>query len=266
MIRRWQQALGLERISRVRRAYQHVLASVLMVTLVASTSESTPDLTGTYLFLLRTVTVTKLPVLKDYVARTQSVALVQLRHEGTNLRGEGPVCSVSIRGSSNFVRTEIPDAFVRSLAKAQVAGTLTRTPNGLNFSQGNQALVVGAKLKNPSSEPLPRDANDSRVYDQDQDGNPGVTVKVSGLVSGKVFLSQRSTSSLTGHQTATGFAGSVKFRVEQQILGATHPFLKGNHSGAPSAEGSFFRLEKLPSSAGCTQAEALGAQFWNAKR
>jgi hypothetical protein len=205
--------------------------------------------------------VTKLPVVKDYVARTVSVAVVDLHHEGGSLRGDGPVCSVNIRGSSSMVRTEIPDAFVRSLPKTRIDASLVPTQNGFEFSQGSQSLVVGAKLKDPSREPLPQNASDRRVYDQDHDGNPGVTVNVHGIVSGKVFVAQRSTSSLSGRQTNTGFAGAVRFRVEQTVLGATSAFLQGNPGGTPNFKGSSFRLEKLPNGSDCRAATAAAQRL-----
>ena len=224
--------------------------------LLTGMGSSEVDFSGTYLYLLETQTITKLPIVKDYVATTRSVSLVQLEHDGRTLKGHGPVCSVRISGSSSLVRTEIPPAFVRSLPETQVQANLLPGPQGLRLVQPAQTIVIGARLKDPANDPLPRSDADTRVFDQDRDGRPGVTVHVSGIVSGDVFVVQRSSSRLAGVKTAEGFAGDVAFSVEQAIVGATSPFLKGNRAGTPNPKGSFFRLARLPSQATCGDAEA----------
>jgi hypothetical protein len=243
--------------------FRSVLASCLLFASHPGASES--NLSGSYVYLLVTQTVTKLPIIEDYVATTRSIALVDLDHRGQVLAGSGPICSVSIDGSSSLVRTELPRAFVASLPSTHIDARLSPKQMGLTLVQPPQALVVGARLAKPASDPLPRDANDVRVFDQDRDGKPGVTVRVRGIMSGDVFVIQRSSSSLRGHQTPNGFSGQVQFSVEQHVLGATSPFLRGNPKGAPNPKGSYFWLGKLPKGSGCADAVRRVARVHNAE-
>lgn len=234
----------------------------LSLALSPASSIAEADYSGTYAFILQTRSVTKLPILKDFVATSRSVAFVELKHEGSRIIGTGPVCSVELIGSSSLAKMELPRAFQRSLPPVRVDATLRRRGERTVFEQGEQTVVLGAKLRDPIREDLPEKAEDARVVDQDGDGQPGVTVRVRGLVSGEVFIVQRSTSSLRGTRQGNGFSGQVRFKNEQNVLGASSPFLKGNRPSTPSASGSWFRLDRLGQGTGCKEALARAQGFW----
>lgn len=240
------------------------LALSLAVALFPASSTAEVDYSGTYAFILQTRSITKLPIVKDYVATSRSVALVELKYGEGRLRGRGPVCSIELLGSSALAKMELPDAFRRALPPVQVDAVLSRKGERTVFEQGAQTVVVGAKLRDPIREALPEDAEDERVFDQDRDGKPGVTVRVHGLASGEVFVVQRSTSRLRGSQKGKGFSGQVLFTNEQKVLGASSPFLKGNRPSTPSPEGSWFRLDPLRPGSGCREALARASAAWPA--
>jgi hypothetical protein len=229
---------------------------ILAGLLLADVARTEENLSGTYAYLLETQTTTKLPVVKDYVATTRSIALLQLTQKEGRLTGSGRVCSLRMTGSSSIVKTLIPPAFLKALPPVVLNAELLGNGPELELQQRAQTLVVGANLRHPLTDPLPEEAEDPRVIDPDHDKKPGMTIRVEGLVSGDVYVVQRSTSSLSGTQTPNGFAGKVSFKTEQRVLGASSPFLKGNRAADPNPDKSYFVLQKLSARATCAEAES----------
>lgn len=248
------------------RSRRSLRASLLVAALLFSGAGSAEgDPSGTYVFVSQNRSVTKLPVVKDYVALTRSVAVVELRYDGKRLVGAGALCSVELVGSSNMVRMELPAAFQRSLPPVRIDATLKKQGDSVRFEQAPQTVVMGARLADPTRDKLPDSADDARVIDQDRDGRPGVTVQVHGIVSGEVYVVQRSTSRLRGTQDDKGFSGQVIFQNEQSVVGASSPFLKGNRPSEPTREGSWFRLERVPRGKGCEVAKGRARALFAAE-
>ena len=83
--------------------------------------------------------------------------------------------------------TEIPDAFLKSMA-------VTRRPvirDGDTIVFTRTVELQGVRLVDPSHDDLPTEETDPRIIDQDNDGNPGVTVEMNGLIRGSLYLIQR---------------------------------------------------------------------------
>jgi hypothetical protein len=218
------------------------------------------DFSGTWVMLQQTVTVAELPVIADVEATTRAVSLMHLVHEDDRLVGEGPLCALTLDSTSSLVTMELPDAFRRALPPVQLDAKLTRREGKLAFHQSPRTLVVGAKVE-PNT-PLPSDAKDKRVIDQDRDGKPGVTVRVSGIVSGEIYLVQRNTSRLYGARRGPAFTGRIEFSTEQRVLATTNPWLGDGPTSRPVPSKSFFRLERLKGEGGCAEAE-LVARRWH---
>lgn len=228
--------------------------SAISAVSVASDGAFEKDFSGTYVLVQENVSRTKLPVVADIVTTTRTISLQKLTHEGDRLVGDGDVCELTMSSSSDLVVTEIPLGFRKALPKVRVDARLTRRDGKVFFSQAPKTLVLGARLGHVR-EALPETPADRRVWDQDKDGHPGMTVRVSGLVSGDVYMASRSTSSLDGQLVGSEFRGALRFRSEESILDATHPFLRSGANSEPDLERSRFRL--VPISAGATCAEAI---------
>ena len=208
---------------------------------------------GSYLLLQQTVTVARVPVLADIVATTRALSIQKLELRGDRLVGEGRLCDLSVESSSDLVKTELPEAFRRALPPPRTDARLELRGGRIFFRQAAQTLVLGAKLSSPG-EALPTRVDDTRVVDSDRDGHPGVTVRVSGFVSGDIRLVQRSTSRLSGASVDGGFHGRVEFQNDQVVLDATNPLLKNGPTSEADFARSFFRLEKIPNDATCDEA------------
>lgn len=219
------------------------------------------DLSGTYLLFQQTTTLTRLPVLKDVTAHTRSVALHQLKHEGDRLFGAGKLCDLRIVSSSSMVKTSLPAAFRKLVSHLPFDAHLRRDEGAMTLEQESPTLLLGANLKNPLRDPLPTGPEDKRVIDQDRDGHPGVTVEISGIVTGQVYVVQRSKSMLVGQQKGSAFKGSVDFQNEQKVIGASTGLLKRDPGGVPVPSDSYFVLQKVSSETSCAEATAASQRY-----
>jgi hypothetical protein len=96
----------------------------------------------------------------------------------------------------------------------------------VRFSRPETVMVVGAVLTDLANEKLPTGDGDRRVRDDEQDGQPGVTVHVTGVFSGDAYAVQRSHPSYAGTLDADGaLRGTTLDRIEQSIIGASNPLL-----------------------------------------
>jgi hypothetical protein len=229
-------------------------SGIVILALSVSSLGAEPDYSGTYVMLQEAVSITELPVLKDIVAIARTVSVVNLEHQGVGLKGKGRVCELRIESSSSLVKTSFPSAFRRALPELNVNARLRREGSGVSFEQARKTVVLGARLKEPLRESLPTEADDPRVFDHDRDGKPGVTVSVSGFVSGEVYLVQRSSSRLSGQRSGDGFSGRLIFENEQRVVGASSRVLKRDPGAIPDAKRSRFHLRRVKGPLTCSDA------------
>ncbi len=237
-----------------RFGFLGLLALTIGLPLVATGTE---DAAGRYAIVQTTVSKTKLPILSDVVATTRAVMLVDLDQDGNRLYGGGQLCHLQLTSTSSLVNTSFPKAFIRALPPIVFEAHLETRQDQPYLVSSRKTLVLGAHLDNPKNDKLPHSAEDSRVYDQDSDGHPGMTVRVSGVVSGEVYVVQRSSTQMAGPKTRRGFAGGVHFELEQNIVGASRSMLRRGPRPIADSSASRFEMLKMPISANCEEAVAV---------
>jgi hypothetical protein len=220
------------------------------------------DLGGTYLLAQRTTTVADLPVLPNISAQTRSVALLSLSQRGDRLHGAGTLCHIEIVSSSALVKTELPAALKKILWHVELDASLQPTRDGYRLRQSPRSVVLGAHLEDQAGDALPASARDGRVFDQDGDGHPGVTLRVRGIVAGELYVVQRATSLLDGTGRAGRFSGRVSFSSDDVVLGATRRLLTLRTRTRPDLARSSFWLERLPARSTCRDAMTSAAARW----
>ncbi len=122
-----------------------------------------------------------------------------------------------------LAQTTIPPALAGALAASPVSIPL---PGDGTLHAGPLAWLWGVQgLSNPTTDPLPTAAGDPHVWDQDGDGNPGVTVDVTNP-NGQLYLVKRALWTFgSGTVNQTWLAGPLTFGIEQNALGASNPQL-----------------------------------------
>ena len=122
------------------------------------------------------------------------------------------------------------------------------------------ADIWGAKLAEPLIDPLPQGPGEPGVWDQDEDGHPGVTIILyvveRDLVFGTIYVAQRVTFTLEGWPVGSDrFEGWVGVQAaEQVLLGAEEAYLGGAEPEVKPVMDqtlSYFEAERLPPGSGC---------------
>lgn len=157
--------------------------------------------------------------------RTIAIAIHDVRRDGADILVGTQFCAVR-QDPIGRVRTVLDSAFVGALPSWQSRATIQGIgPWQVHIAE--YAAVIGADLEDPASDPLPGDADDRRITDPDNDGHPGITVRVEGFVSGEVYVVQRMIRGLDGELALDGrMSGNVLGTNEQRTLGASNLLLR----------------------------------------
>ena len=188
---------------------------------------------GTYAERMVVVTSNDLPILGKNVSTATSYGLATIARDGTGLKITETGCHVDVVQTQN-VTTTIPDAIAKSVPPADNAFRLWKDGGVLRFARIGKAIAIGAKLTDPEADALPTASTDARVWDQDGDGKPGVTVKIGGIAAGDIYVVQRQRSSFEGTIAADGaMSGPLVDRSDQSVVGASNPLLNSNVAATP---------------------------------
>lgn len=239
-------------------------AALLLPAALKSTEAASPDLTGTWAQLVVHRSLSAIPVVGDVASETTTRLLVTLSQQGDEVRASAKVCGMRIDGSK-LVRTSIPTALVRAMPEQRWQSKISASDGRLELGPWARWDVLGARLSAPDSEKLPTEASDARVFDQDGDGKPGVTVAVRGMIDGEIFVTQKGWSELRPERvTADSISGSVRWRQTQTILGASSRFLFSGPATRPDPkpEANWFSARRITSGASCAEVSALPASFF----
>lgn len=221
------------------------------------------DLTGTYAYREITTLRVTVPGYADQVnTHIINTLLVQQTQSGTDVTFDASYCDQVTDDADLPVHIIIPDAFVASLQPFSRTGT---------FASGAYHLPVtfhdeGVALSEPETEALPEDPTDPRVVDEDGDGKPGLTLQVTGLLDGEIYVVQRASTELVGGAVSEDILeGEVLFTSEQVILGSDPANLKDlAASGVEDTTqcASTFRAVRIPDGSDCAYVLANAATLF----
>lgn len=208
-----------------------------------------PDVSGEWRLDVVSVAQSRIPVVGEVQTTTRSVLKVRLEQRGSQVELVGTTESIQVESSTSMVRTIIPERFVRSVKEVRRRGELRRSGDGYELFFPRHWEVQGARLSDPAREALPQEPGDRRVYDQDGDGNPGVTVRVEGVVSGSLYVVQRGWDewrfTIPGDGEFEEARGTLVWDMEQVILGATSRFLRKQPETRPDRSRSYVQIRRL---------------------
>ena len=194
--------------------------------------------------------------------------LARLRRDGDAVVVEEQWCTAEFRNFDpddfsfyELFKVVVPDRNVDALRplsnRIEVVPPLTA---GASFVTGEQLDLRGAKLTNPATDPLPTRADLTHAWDQDHDGFPGLTSKITGAISGEIYQAQRWRATLHGvvvdrdhlHGLATG-------PTDQAILGGTNADVVNDSFSTEhfQADRSYFRAVRLRTDASCRDVSVL---------
>ncbi len=94
--------------------------------------------------------------------------------------------------SNQAIETSISDEATRAIVPVSTPVEVSEVDGVLRVQRPATPTPVGIRLDDPANDPLPSDPADPRIVDDDEDGNPGITVHVKGGgdFEGDLFLAR----------------------------------------------------------------------------
>lgn len=204
----------------------------LIADAVSEDTAASEDISGTGeplkpdgIWLLWTETVSCITVLGVEVEGiAHSLEIVKLTDEGHGiLKHEIKTCAI-LQSPIVGLITIIPDKLIESLPAAYFLAILDGGNTGDKYATQINSELWGVKLDDPMNEALPEKPDDPRVFDMDNDGNPGVTLMLGDNLC-SMYAVQRDITQWKG-EVASGveIKGGGISASEQKILKATSGF------------------------------------------
>jgi hypothetical protein len=214
------------------------------------------DLSGPWAQLQVTSSLSNVPLIGTVTLKTLTVLRLEAQQKGSELAVLFEPCTVESESSTPFFRVIFPEAFVKSMGVATKPARLEG--DGFRFFQPRFTQVRGVRLQDPEKDPLPTDPNDPRIFDQDDDGKPGMTIRVNvlGFLEGEIYIIQRDWNSLRSTVlTPTILDGLIEWGSDQVVIGASNPLLNSQSENLPDPkpENSYFRTTRLDTKTDCAQ-------------
>ncbi len=107
-------------------------------------------------------------------------------------------------------------------------------------------------MKDPWHDPLP-DKGDSRIWDQDGDGHPGVTIVVTKPLTGDRYMIRRGIWKLakgTPDKDFLWITGTLKFQIDQKAIGASDQLLMTVAPVTPKNDNTYL-MRRVPGNFTC---------------
>lgn len=181
--------------------------------------------------------ISKVPVVGKVTSTTTTYQLVKIERKDdasddsdgeTAVQLSANVCELNLSNNSSLVHPEIPESFVQSLDTSVRPGRFVTYGSHYWLQMPKHTKVIGANLRQPRDENLPTDPDDPRVRDQDDDGHPGMTVRIRGVASGELYLVQRGSDDWRARfQSADRLRGCIDWGQTQNVLDSSN-FLLGD--------------------------------------
>jgi len=222
-----------------------------------------------------TVVDTGIPLVGVQWSSARSWALTVVTSDGAgNLTLSEQPCLAKVKLGSAATHVEVPSAGLTNMDPTLRQVTVESSDPGATFVTEVAYSVRGANLCDEIGDPLPAPGapvDDSTSCDlectgshcdEDQDGHPGVTTIVSGLLNCEVYAAARSWSRLDGElDDADTISGAVTDNgSEQVVLTATRPLCNTQGNAAESDDcppHHYFKMVRLGDGATCADVLAL---------
>ncbi|HSA34758.1 MAG TPA: hypothetical protein P5077_13615 [bacterium] len=187
------------------------------------------------------------------VSTTSSYALVGLTDNGDGtVSAVATPCETLIDSGSNLLSVTISDNYISHLKPMiwDFTTILDRSGVGFDVTATDILMLNGVKdLADPLNDPLPTDKNDTHIYDQDEDGKPGMTVNCKGsIIGGDGWMAtiQRTVNDMVGEtQNDTLIEGALIWESEQIVLEASSNTLMNEKTVEPDYANSWFKMVRL---------------------
>ena len=218
-------------------------------------------LSGTWALRVDSATWVDNPYVGQAIVNSYVLGISELHHLDDRVEIATRICRVESEPYGEMTTTFGP-GFIGAIPVVQTVADPVLAEAGQPFEPTLRITLIGwVADQAPTDDMLPTDDEDPRVYDADGDGNPGVTLSVSGALNGDLYVVQRSTVRLEGTvESMDRIAGTSRTEIERNTLGATNPVLRAGETTRtphPNPERSPFEMVRMPFGAGCDDIETM---------
>lgn len=144
---------------------------------------------------------------------------------------------------------------------------ITGDESQLSFKLNKWYEVRGIHMTDPENDSMPEKgsgASDARIFDQDEDGHPGMSLKFQGVVTGDIYGAMRSYMILTSTTgSAQRIEGSVDWAEEDFVIEVTAPLLGSDRVISPNLAESNFVMVKVADNMTCDEIIAQKDTLFN---
>jgi hypothetical protein len=154
---------------------------------------------------------------------------LRLLQYGTHIRQSNTLCALKLPSYPGVATLTIPaslQALIQKVSFAEAEGDYLSSPGAFEakYTPPPFFLLLGAKLKDPMTDPLPMMGDPAGEYDEDGDGHPGVTLLASvascPTPNLELYVALRTGGSLSA--TVTGLDtidGTMNVIEDESVLG-----------------------------------------------
>jgi hypothetical protein len=186
----------------------------------------------------------------------RNVYLNEITQNGDQLTITERMCELKIDEDEGLIQTRVLPSFYEGLPDEARTGTIVSDgAGGFTFTLDEDWTTRGITLENIETDPLPEDPADPRIGDWDQDQHVGMTLLLSGLLSGEAYVIQRDWNILAGPQVDVDvIEGGVEFGTEQIYLGSDPAIIaEFGYTVSPDPDPSvhYFQQVRIPDGSDC---------------
>ena len=188
---------------------------------------SVTDLSGIWVVRVIGAQIVNAPILGEIHNQNVFYLLVTISQNGAAVAVNGHYCDRAQIGQPGAVSSVvIPDAWAHTETAVSRAGSFSLDTGGHRvLSLPAVTEIIGAVLASPS-DPLPTQPDGPGVIDEDNDGHPGITVRLSGLTGGSLYAVQRQITAIEAIAVARDrLEGTLAFASEQVVLASDQALL-----------------------------------------
>lgn len=234
------------------------------------TGDALDALVGDYATFAVTGTIVTTPI-GEQPSRIVSLGWVHVARDGALLRATEHGCHVEGEPAPGFTM-RLEDAVPRSVEPVDSLLGVTREADGTwHLGRPQVAVAVGWSPDTDASEALPQTAQDPRVIDADGNGEPGISMTMSGpLGDVRLDVVQRScglwTAALPAGPVSDFTASQDTACTTQHTLAATNPLFAGDAAQRPAPDPALhtLRFVRLAGPADCGRVLADRAALFGA--
>jgi len=172
---------------------------------------------------------------------------------------ERPCRIATDSGPDSDLQASIKDIVPQSMEPIESEIEFTESAEGITFHRPMNTTLVGVNLADPENDDMPEDGDDSRIFDIDGDGKPGLTVSVTGSPGGDgdIYAVQRLKNQYDGQRESDGtLRGLALDDSDNIVLDATNPLLKLELESSQVLEKSVVIFKPIDSEYSCEKITA----------